>query len=216
MTAVGMPASTRPEVTTSSANRWLAGLGVIFAVTLAASVLMLSGEPDPSDPSKVQSWVVKNTTLMSLNCVITLVAVMIGMVFLVWLHSHLARNGGWLGTLFVVGAAIFALSGTVAAGVSATFGQEATHLSTDSIQLLATLQENINYPMTTAGLALMFLAAGFLIRRTQLLPGWLAWVSWVFALLAATFVLGFIALIGSALWIIAVSVYLVARPPAES
>jgi hypothetical protein len=60
----------------------------------------------------------------------------------------------------------------------------------------------------------MYLAAGFLIRRTGLLPAWMAWVSWVFALLAATIFLGFIPLIGTGLWVIFVGIYLTARPPA--
>jgi hypothetical protein len=101
----------------------------------------------------------------------------------------------------------------VGAGIKASIGAWPKHLSTDSIQLLATLDQNLNYPMTCAGLALMYLAAGFLIRRTALLPGWMAWVSWVFAVLAASFVLGFIALVGTALWMIFAGIYLAVRPP---
>jgi hypothetical protein len=81
---------------------------------------------------------------------------------------------------------------------------------------MSSLDQNLNFPMTSAGLALMYLAAGFLIRRTGLLPGWMAWVSWVFALLAATIFLGFIPLIGTGLWVIFVGIYLTARPPAAN
>jgi hypothetical protein len=216
MTAVGVPTAGIGAANKTSQNRWLALLGVLFAVVLAASVLMTSGEPDPKNATKFQDWVLKHTSLLSGSAVTTMAAVIIGLVFLTWLHSHLGRDGGWVGTLFVVGVVTFALSGTLAAGVDACFGAEAKHLSTGSLQVLGTLAQNVNVPATLAGLAVMYLAAGILIRRSGLLPGWMAWLSWLFALLAATFVLGFIALVGTALWMIIAGIYLAARPPAEA
>jgi hypothetical protein len=216
MTAVGVHvAGTEPAARTSS-SRWLALSGVLFALLLGAAVTMTSGMPDAKNAAKVQAWDLKHTNLLSGAALTTLVAVIVGLVFLTWLHSQLARGAGWVGNLFLVGAVIFGLSGTVAAGLNAVLGGDAKHLSTGSLQLMASLSQDLNAPMTCAGLALMYLAAGILIRRTGLLPGWLAWVSWLFALLAATFILGFIPLAGSALWMIVVGVYLYVRPPAEA
>ncbi len=217
MTAVGVSAVVTGSATKpSSSSRWIALGGVLFALLLGAAVTMTSGLPDAKNAAKVRTWDVKHTSLMSVAALTTMAAVIVGLVFLTWLHSHLAREAGWIGNLFLVGAVIFGLSGVVGAGLDATLGGDAKHLSTGSLQLMSSLSQDLNAPMTCAGLALMYLAAGFLIRRTGLLPGWLAWVSWLFALLAATFVLGFIPLVGSALWMIVAGIYLTARPPADT
>jgi hypothetical protein len=189
--------------------------GVLFGVLVAAAVLMVSGLPDAKNAAKAQAWDVKHTGLLGGAFLLTTLAVIVGLVFLTWLYSHLARDGGWMGTLFLVGAVVFGLSGTLGAGIEAALNSDAKHLNTTSLQLMSSLNQNLNFPMSSVGLALMFLAAGFLIRRTGLLPGWLAWVSWVFALLAATIFLGFIPLIGVALWVIFVGIFLTVRPPAE-
>jgi hypothetical protein len=189
---------------------------VLFGVILAAAVLMVSSMPDAKNAAKAQAWDMKHTGLLGGAFLLTTLAVIVGLVFLTWLYSHLARDAGWLGSLFLVGAVIFGLSGTVGAGIEAALTSDAKHLSTGSLQLMSSLDQNLNFPMTSAGLALMYLAAGFLIRRTGLLPAWMAWVSWVFALLAATIFLGFIALIGTGLWVIFVGIYLTARPPAAN
>ncbi|MBV9661733.1 MAG: hypothetical protein JO337_11305 [Acidimicrobiales bacterium] len=215
MTAVGIPTTGAGPAARTTSNRWIALTGVLFALLLGAAVVMTSGEPAAKNATKVQAWVVKHSSLIGGSFVITTAAVIVGLLFLVWLHSHLGRDGGWLGSLFLVGVVVFALSGAVGAGIDAALSQDTKHLSTDTVQTLASLGQNLNYPMTCIGLALMYLAAGFLIRRTGLLPGWLSWVSWLFALLAASIVLGFVPLAGSALWMIVVGIYLAARPPVE-
>ena len=217
MTAVGVSAPGIVAADRTHWSRWAGVSGVLFAVLLAASVSLTVGMPDAKNAIKVRAWDVKHTGLLGLSFVLTTAAVIVGLCFLIWLHSLLTRDGGgWLGNLFLVGTVVFAMTGLVAAGVHASLNSDAKHLSTASLQLMASLDQNFNFPMGSAALAVLFLAAGFLIRRSGVLPGWLSWVSWVFALLAATIFLGFIALIGSALWLLVVGVYLTARPPVAS
>lgn len=216
MTAVDV--SARGSASEAQANwaRWGGISGIVFAPLLATAILMTAGMPAAKHAAKVQAWDVKHTGLLGASFVLTSLAVVVGVYFFTWLHFQFTRSErSWMGTMFVTGAVIFGTSGTVAAGLEAGLSQDAKHLSTGSLQLMATLSQNLNYPMGTVGLALMFLAAGFLIRRTGLVPGWLAWVSWVLAFAAATVVLGFIALLGTALWVIVVGAILTARRPAE-
>lgn len=213
MTAQGVAAAGTGAAEHTSSNRWIALSGVLFAVLLGAAVTMTMGMPDTTNAAKVQAWDIKHKNLMSASTLVTILAVIVGLYFLVWLHSHLARERSWMGSLYLVGAIIFGLSGTVAAGLSAVIGSDAKHLSTDSLQLMSSLNQNLNFPMTIVGLVLMYVAAGVLIRRTGLLPGWLGYVGWVLAVCAASFFLAFIALLGTALWLIVVSIYLASRPP---
>ena len=216
MTAVEANTGRQVIASERKGSRWAPLSGVLFAAILVPAVLLTSGIPQAQDAAKVQAWAVKHTGLFNASFLANSIGVIVGLCFLIWLHSILSRDeGGWAGNLFLVGVAIFAVSGTVAAGLDAILGTDAKHLSTDSVQLMASFMQNFNYPFLVAGLAVMYLGAGLLIRRTGLLPSWLAWVSFVFAALATTVYLGFIPLLGTVLWLIAVSVILAARRPAE-
>lgn len=215
MTAVGVAGTSTGPIANTSRNRWIALTGVLFSVVLAVSIIMTGAMPDATNAAKVQAWDIKNKNQMSLATVITVAAVIIGLYFLTWLHSQLTRERTWMSTLSMAGIIIFAASGAVAAGLSAIIGQDAKHLSTDSLQLMASVTQNLSYPMTAIGLSVMYLGFGFLIRRSELLPNWLGYAAWVFAFCSATFVLGFFAFIGTALWLIVVGIYLAARPSVE-
>ena len=212
MTSVDVAARTAATGTTSS-PRWMGLTGVLFALLLAPAVLMTSGMPDAKNAAKVQHWDIKHEGLLGLSFILLTISVIVGLCFLVWLRGRLSGgSSGWMGNLFLAGVVTFAVSGVLSAGVNASLAQDSKHLSTDSLQLLASLNQNLTFPTTSAGLAVMYFAVGFLIRRSGVLPGWLAWVSWVFALLATTVLLSFIPLIGTALWLIIVGIYLTVRP----
>lgn len=219
MTTVGLSTAGAPPMaqTNTGRTRWISLSGVAFALLLAGSVLLTAGEPSTSNAAKLQKWAVKHTTLFSVSTLVTVLAVVVGLYYLTWLHSRFTEGQrSWAGTMFITGVLVFAGSGGIAAGLTGSMGGDAKHLTAGSLQLLDSLQNNLNYPMTCIGLTLMYLAAGLLIRQTGLLPRWLAWVSWVFAFCAVTFVLGFIALFGSALWMIFTGIYLTMHRPAQS
>lgn len=217
MTTVGISTTGVTRATGASSTRWGGISGIAFGVILAVSTLMLAGKPQATNATKVDGWVLKHTGLIWVSVLLTMVAVVIGTCFLVWLHQQLTRSErGWQGTVFLAGAVIFATSGTVSAGLNAVLSMDAKHLSTGSLQLMASMSENVSYAMTCAGLAVMYVGAGLLIRRTNLLPGWLAWVSFVFAVLATSFFLGFVALLGSVLWLIVVGAIFATRQPVEN
>ena len=215
MTAVGTPVSGAVVAGEHGSSRWGALAGVVFGVALAVVSFMTAGEPDGSNAAKVQAWEVKHTTLMNVSVVVIMLTVIVGMYFLTWVHSQLVgREAGWPGAAFLLGAVIWAVSGLISAGLHAVIGGDAKHLSTGALQLVASLDSNLTYPMACTGVAVMFLGAGFLTRRSGLLPGWLAWVSWVFVVFGASFVLGFVAILGAALWVIVVGIILSTRNPA--
>ena len=217
MSAVGLSATGTAPATKIGWSRWTGLTGVLFGIVMAVSVTATGGMPDAKNAAKVQAWDLKHTGLLNVSWFATTVAVIVGLYFLTWLHSELGgRESGWIGNMFLVGVVFFGMSGAVQAGIHATISTETKHLSASSLQLMANLAQNFNWGMSCIGLALMYLAAGYLIRRSGLLPGWLAWVSWAFAITAGTVILGFVALLGTALWVIVVGITLTARHPVES
>lgn len=217
MTTVGLSTIGVAPATRIGWSRWTGLTGVLFGVVMCVSIPATGGMPDAKNAAKVRAWDIKHTGLLTASFIATTIAVIVGLYFLTWLHSQLGgRESGWIGNMFLVGMVFFGMSGAVQAGIHAAIGGDAKHLSTGSLQLMASLAQNFNWAMACIGLAVMYLAAGYLIRRSGVLPGWLAWVSWVFALTAVSVYLGFVALLGTALWVIAVGIILTARHPVES
>jgi hypothetical protein len=60
-------------------------------------------------------------------------------------------------------------------------------------------------------LAVLYVAAGFAIHATRVLPTWLAWVSWLLGLLSISFFLGFIGLMAMAPWVLTISIIVASR-----
>ena len=217
MTAVGISAAGVIPAPRSAGYRWGGICGIVFGPLLAASALMTAGMPQADNAAKVQAWAVKHTGLLNGAALISVIGVIVGLCFLTSLHAFLTRKEtSWMGSLYLVGIVVFGVAGTVAVGLNASLGADAKHLTAGSVQLMASLDQNLNWGMTSIGLTLMYFAAGHLIRRTNLLPVWLAWVSWVFAALGATWYLGFIPLLGTVLWSFVIGVIVMARHPAES
>lgn len=214
-----MTATQTPADATTSGTDWYAKggiLGLVFTVLLAAGVFMTMGAPDAKNATKDQTWLIKHTGLTGTSALLTLLAVVVGLFWLIWLRSQLDRPSSWIGNVYMMGAGIFALSGTVSAGINLAESTDAKHLNASGLQVLSSLSQNFNYPMTCAGLCLMYLGIGLLIRKSNVLPGWLAWASFVMALLGATLFLGFFSLMLTVIFVPVVSILLMMHPqPAE-
>ena len=217
MTAVGISAAGVVPATRSSGYRWGGICGIAFGPLLLASALMTAGMPQAEHAAKVQKWATTHTGLLNGAAMVSVAGVIVGLCFLTYVHSVLAaKERSWMGSLYLVGVVVFAVAGTVSIGINSTLGNDAKHLSTGSVQLMASLAQNLTWDLTSIGLAVMYFAVGHLIRHTDVLPSWLAWVSWFFALTGATFFLGFVALLGTVLWSLFVGITFTARRTAES
>lgn len=217
MTALDVPPIDVAQATRAGGHRWAGICGILFGPLLLASALMTAGMPQAKNAAKVQTWVTSHTGLLNGAAIVSVAGVIVGLCFLTHLYAALTtRQVSWMGTVYLVGAVVFGVAGTVSLGISATLGSDGKHLTVGSVQLMASLAQNLNWGMTSIGLTLMYFGVGHLIRRSDLLPAWLAWVSWVFALLGATFFLAFIPLLGTVLWSLVIGIVLVARRPAES
>jgi len=200
-------------------DRWrrVAALsGVVFIALLLMS-LLTSGNAPGSDTSaaKVQNYYLTHQHKTNVSLLATSLAVLVGLFFYGYLRAVFRTRPGndWLSTVFFGGAVIFGLGGLVGAGVDAVFTDVPHRLSASEFQLLNMVRNDLNWPMMSIGLAIVYFAAGFIIYRSRVLPLWLAWVSWVFAVTAGSLVLAFIPFIGTALWVLLVSILLTVRNP---
>jgi hypothetical protein len=189
---------------------------VVFAVFLVPAVLVTSGSPNSNASAlSVRTYVLAHKNHYSLGALLSILAIVFGLFFYGYLRAFFRGRPGmeWLSTLFFGGAIVFGVGGALAGGVDAVMGDSPASLSASSLQLLNTMAMDLNVAAIATGLAILYLSAGFLIYKSGALPGWLAWVSWLLGVLAASFVLAFFALAATVLWVLFVSIFLASRNP---
>ena len=200
-------------------NRWsrIAALsGVVFIALLVVSLLTSGNAPGTDTSARaVQHYYLVNQHKTNVSMLATSLSVLVGLFFYGYLRAVFRTRPGndWLSTVFFGGAVIFGLSGLVGAGVDAIFTDVPHRLSASEFQLLNMVKNDLNWPMTSIGLALLYFAVGFIIYRSRVLPLWLGWVSWIFAVAAGSLVFAFIPLLGTALWVVIVSILMAVRNP---
>ena len=201
---------------TSRWSRTAALSGVLFIALLVVSLLTSGNEPGTnSRAATVQTFYLTHQNKTNVSLLATAVAVLVGFFFYGYLRAVFRTKPGndWLSTVFFGGVVVFGLGGLVGAGIDAVFTDEPHRLTASSFQLLNMLKQDLNWPMLSIGLAVVYFATGFIIYRSRVLPLWLGWVSWIFALAAGSLVFAFVAFLGTALWVLFVSIYLAVRNP---
>jgi len=191
--------------------------GVAFIVFLVPAVLLTSGSPNSNaSAAKVQTYVLAHKTHYNVGALLSILAVVFGLFFYGYLRAYFRSQPGleWLSALFFGGAIVFGVGGALAGGLDATVGDHPVSLSAASLQLLNTLGMDLNVGAIAVGLGVLYLSAGFMIYKSRALPVWMAWVSWLLGVVAASFVLTFIALVATVLWVLYLSILLATRNPA--
>lgn len=190
--------------------------GVLFVAFLVPAVLLTSGSPGSgASAAKVQQYFVAHKSRFGAAAWLSILAVVFGVFFYGYLRAYFRKQSGmeWLSSVFFGGAITFAATGAIGAGVDALVADNPRALTASSLQLVNQMEMDLNYPAICAGLAILYIAAGFVIHASHALPGWLAWASWVLGLLAASFFLGFFALMAMAPWAVIISIILASRNP---
>jgi hypothetical protein len=194
--------------------RWAASAGLLFVVFLVVSFLMLHTPSSGDSAAKIGHYYTKHKTVVDVSGLLTYLAVFTGVWFFVWLWSYYRSFPGQQVTAAValVGAVLFAISGTLTAGIDFAFADHTKKLNDGALVALNQLQADLTYPMTIVGLSLLFTASGIVIYRARAFPRWLAWVSWVLALVALVPVVAFFAFLATPIWVLIISVLLFRMP----
>jgi hypothetical protein len=206
--------------TTGTRGTRIAALtGVAFVVFLVPAVLLTSGEPSSSaSAARVPHYILANKSHYSLGGLLSVLAIVFGLFFYGYLRGYFRRLPGleWLASIFFGGAIVFGVGGALAGGLDLTIGDHPSALSASSLQLLNTLNTDFNSSAVAIGLGILYISVGVIIYKSRALPVWLAWVSWLLGLLGATFLLSFVALIVTPLWVLYVAILLASRNPTLS
>jgi hypothetical protein len=193
---------------------WWAPLTGVAFIVVAIIAIIIGGEPpdlDEGAAKAVEFYKDDKDTIMfgaALEGLCAALLVFFGGV----LRRELKRAEGEHGTLSLVafaGTVCIALGLAIDATISFALAEAVDDIDPTGVHALVALWQNDFMPLAV-GILLLMLGSGLSIVRHGLLPKWLGWVAIVIAVFAVT-PAGFIAFLGAALWILAVSVMLTLR-----
>jgi hypothetical protein len=205
-----MSASTvlRPE----HRARWGPICGVLFVVLLVVSFVIVFTPSTSKSPQYLLDWYSKNShkTQLHVSLVIGDIATVFGLFWFGYLKDRFGRSdlGDRLSPIFLAGAILFASGGLVFSGAQFALSDDPKKMEPATAQTLNFLAQDIGIGGLVAGISILMWAAGFIIFKTGVLPRWLAWVSFVVAVVALAGPLGFFAFLATGVWVLIVAFYM--------
>jgi hypothetical protein len=189
--------------------RWGPASGVIFVVFLAVGIIIQSTPNTNKSPAYILAWynVSSHKRQLGIGAVLTDIAIVFGLFWFGYLRDRWGRTdiGARLSTVLLVGAGIFATGGLMFNGAIFALLDSPKHMSADTAQTLNFLQSDLGAAALTVGISILMVAAGMIILKTRILPVWLAWVSFVLAVVALAGPIGFFAFLATGIWILIVA-----------
>jgi hypothetical protein len=200
-------------------NKWtrLAALtGAVFVVLVVLSISISGNMPATNaTATTVRHYYLTHSGQMKASALLGGISVAFGLFFFGYLRAYFRRWAGneWLSSIFFGGAIIIGIGGALGAGLDFTLTDSPKSLSAGSLQVLNTLSSDLGWACLTIGMSIVFAALGFIIFRSRLVPIWLAWVSWIMTVLAMTWALSFVPLVGMGIWVLVASIRMAVRNP---
>lgn len=185
--------------------------GVAFVIALVLGFI-IAGEPPEAKDSTAQEIVQHYVDHKDATIVGAFLAALAAL-FLVFFGGHLRRvlraaegENGMLSAVAFAGTIIVAVAGAIDATISLALAETVKDVDPAAVQALEALWDNDFIPVIL-GTEILLVAAGISILLHRALPRWLGWVAVTLAVLGGT-PLGFVAFLGSGVWVLVVSIVL--------
>lgn len=192
---------------------WTPLLGVAFVVVVIVGFVVQGEPPDADEPVReIVDFYLDNKDSVMVGSVLEGFAAAILIFFAGVLRKVLADAegpGGVLSAVSMAGAVVIAIGAAFDGTITFALAETADDIEPASVHTLQALWNNDFIPLAMGGLVFT-LATGLSIVRHGALPKWLGWVAIVLAVASLT-PIGFIAFLGTGIWILIVSVLLTLR-----
>jgi hypothetical protein len=199
---MSLQAVSRPE----HRARWGPACGVLFVVILVVSFLIVSTPDTNKSPQYLFNWYNKSShkTALAISTVLADIAVVFGIFWFGYLRDRFGRSdiGARLSPILLAGAILFAGGGLLFSGVNFALLDHPRSMLPATVQTLNFLASDVGAAALTVGISILMWAVGFIILKTRILPVWLAWVSFVLAVVALAGPIGFFAFLAMGVWIL--------------
>ncbi|MBV9801755.1 MAG: hypothetical protein JO130_01130 [Solirubrobacterales bacterium] len=186
-------------------------LGVGFLVLLVISFAIGGNEPQGgASAAKVLSWYGSHRSRVQAAAYLLVATVAVAFFFYGYLRDRLAGGSPGLAATAFGGVILFAVGGTIGAGMQLALAEHSSKLGSGAALALSELFLYGNWIALNAGTAVLLLAFGIAILRAGRLPAWTGWLAVGFGLLSVVPVYG-IDPIPVAVWTLVISVVLFRR-----
>jgi hypothetical protein len=198
-------------------KRWVAYGGLVFVLLVVVATVVTPGPPSTNaTAAKVMSYYHQHQGAYYVGAYVIVAAVIVGLAYFWYLREWLARvpESRRLLTVAYAGAIVFAVSGTVGAGLNFALaqGSHASNITGATMQTLNLLKNDLNIPIAAAGTAAFLIVTGVVVLRNGGLPRWLGWFAVVFAAISGTGVVGPVPV---GLWVLLTSIWMLVRGRSE-
>ena len=188
--------------------RWGPACGVAFVVLLVVSLIIESTRIPISH--RRTFWPGTTSAVISVSwdqLILTDIAVVFGIFWFGYLRDRWGRTdlGARLSPVLLAGAAIFATGGLIFNGSIFALLDKPKHMLPATAQTLNFMQSDLGAAALVVGVSIVMWAAAVIILKTRILPVWLAWVSFVLAVVALAGPVGFFAFLAMGIWILIVA-----------
>jgi MFS family permease len=189
--------------------RWGPACGVAFVVLLAASFLVTSTPNTKKSPAYLYAWynVKDHQTHLKISLILADIAVVFGVFFFGYLRDRWGRTdvGARLAPIMLAGISVLVTGGLIFSGTMLALVDEPKYMSPDTAQTLNFLNSDIGALAVVVAVSIIMVAAGMIILKDRILPVWLAWVSFVLAVVGLAGPIGFFAFLAMGIWILIVA-----------
>jgi hypothetical protein len=198
----------------SDRNYWLVPLTGVAFIVLAIVTIAIGGEPPEAKEGaqKVVDHYADNKDSIQISSMLATIAGAALIFFFGYVRKVLrAAEGenGMLSLVAFVGAAILATGIAIDSTIAFALAESADDIEPVAAQALQALWDNDFMPFAL-GTIVLLLASGLSIVRHGALPKWLGWIAIVLGVIGMT-PIGFVGLLGAAVWVLIVSVMLTLR-----
>jgi hypothetical protein len=188
--------------------------GVGFVVVAIIGFILAGEPPEASEPiDEVVAFYVDNDSAIIIGAALTALAGVLLIFFAGYLRAVLKGPEGandMLPTVALVGAGVMATGAALDATILFALADSVEDIEPTAVQALQAFWDNDFLPIAMGG-AVFILASGLSILTTRgVLPRWLGWVAVALGVIGLT-PLGFVAFLGTGVWIVIVSVLLARR-----
>jgi hypothetical protein len=192
-------------------------LRIVFEATLLVNIAAGSGKPGSSDTgAQVIAYYSAHGTAQVVSALLVVSSIVVGMCWFGGLRGYVRRTAAEeaLAAIGFGGAVIFAVGGCMGVTPKVALSDAPSQLPAAAAQALNVLQNDANFVLIPAGIAVLTLGYGIAVLRGGLMATWLGWLSIAIALVsvvAATGPIWPLALLAGGVWVLIVSVMLYRR-----
>jgi hypothetical protein len=178
-------------------------------VSLVVADFVISTPDTNKSADYLLSWYVKSShrTALGISTLLSDIGVVFGLFWYGYLRDRFGRSdvGSRLTPIMMAGAIIFAGGGLLFSGSNIALIDDPKKMLPSTAQTLNFLSNDLGAAALTVGISVLMWAIGFIVLRTGVLPGWLAWFSFLLAVVALAGPIGFFAFLATGIWTLLVA-----------